>query len=47
MNISIGKVGTLADGRTVNVREDSKDGRSTLEIFNPLNRRTLIKIRYI
>lgn len=41
-----GKVGYLADGRTVNVRLESDAGVPTLEIFNPVNQ-TSIKIRYI
>ncbi|WP_088073884.1 T7SS effector LXG polymorphic toxin [Litchfieldia alkalitelluris] len=38
-----GRVGTLPDGRTVNVRNKSSDGRPTLEIFDGKNS---IKIRY-
>ena len=39
------KVGTLPDGRTVNVRNDSKDGRPTLE-YKKNGTRNKIKIRY-
>ena len=39
-------VGELEDGRTVNVRNHSKEGHPTLEIYNPANRKS-IKIRYI
>ncbi|UJW58062.1 LXG domain-containing protein [Bacillus sp. A116_S68] len=42
-DIPNGKVGTLPDGRTVNVRNNSSDGRPTLEIFDGKNS---IKIRY-
>lgn len=38
------KVGQLPDGRTINVRKDSSDGRATLEIEK--TRRKTIKIRY-
>lgn len=38
-----GKVGTLPDGRTVNVRTKSSDGRPTLEIYDGKNS---TKIRY-
>ncbi|MCR6111023.1 septum formation inhibitor Maf [Bacillus sp. A301a_S52] len=38
-----GIVGTLPDGRTVNVRNNCSDGRPTLEIFDGKNS---IKIRY-
>lgn len=40
-----GKVGTLPDGRTANVRAESDDKRPTLEIYNQKNGRK-IKIRY-
>ena len=43
-DIPTGKVGTLADGRSVNVRAKSSDGRITLEIQNANNSK--IKIRY-
>jgi hypothetical protein len=39
------KVGTLPDGRSVNVRNDSSDGRPTLEIYDPKTEKS-IKIRY-
>ena len=38
-----GKIGTLSDGRTVNVRIKSSDGRPTLEIYDGKNS---TKIRY-
>jgi hypothetical protein len=38
-----GKYGKLPDGRTVNIRISSSDGRPTLEIFDGKNS---IKIRY-
>lgn len=38
-----GKVGKLPDGRTVNVRNKSSDGRPTLEIYDG---KKSIKIRY-
>lgn len=41
--IPSGKVGTLQDGRTVNVRMKSSDGRATLEIYDG---KSSIKIRY-
>ena len=41
---SSGKTGKLADGRNVNVRVDSSDGRPTLEIMNKNGTRT--KVRY-
>ncbi|TDX51134.1 RHS repeat domain-containing protein [Orenia marismortui] len=44
-DIPVGKLGTLPDGRRVNVRNKSSDGRPTLEIYNPNNGRK-IKIRY-
>ncbi len=40
-----GKIGDLLNNRTVNVRNTSEDGRSTLEILNRINKRK-IKIRY-
>lgn len=40
-----GKVGILEDGRTINVREVSTDGRPTLEIYDPQTNHS-IKIRY-
>ncbi len=40
-----GKVGDLPDGRTANVRVKSDDGRATLEIYNPVDEKS-IKIRY-
>ena len=42
---SIGKSGTLPDGRIVNVRKHSHDGKAILEIYNPINKER-IKIRY-
>jgi hypothetical protein len=39
------KLGDLPDGKTVNVRIESKDSRPTLEFYNPVNGRK-IKIRY-
>lgn len=39
-----GRTGRLEDGRTVDVRETSSDGRPTLEIIKPNNRR--IKFRF-
>ncbi len=39
------RVGTLADGRTINVRTNSTHGSPTLEIYNPSNERKL-KFRY-
>jgi filamentous hemagglutinin len=44
MHIPSGKTGKLADGRNVNVRVDSSDGRPTLEIMNKNGTRT--KVRY-
>ena len=41
--IPSGKVGTLPDGRTINVRTKSSDGRVTLEIYDG---KSSIKIRY-
>lgn len=35
------KIGTLTDGRIINIRKESSDERPTLEIYNPI-----IKIRY-
>lgn len=43
--IEIGLVGRLPDGKYINVRTSSEDGRPTLEIFNPANKGK-IKIRY-
>lgn len=40
-----GKVGSLPDGRVVNVRTGSKEGRPTLQIYDAKNRSS-IKIRY-
>lgn len=45
MKGKVGKIGNLKDGRTVNVRVKSKEGRPTLEIFDP-NSKNSIKIRY-
>lgn len=42
-DIPNGKVGKLPDGRTINVRANSSDGRATLEIYDGKNS---IKIRY-
>lgn len=39
------KIGKLSDGRTVNLRNKSKQGSITLEIYNPINRKS-IKFRY-
>ncbi len=44
-DISTGKIGILPDGRDVNVRIKSKDGRSTLEIYDRKTKKS-IKIRY-
>ncbi|MCJ0743874.1 DUF6443 domain-containing protein [Pedobacter montanisoli] len=44
--IANGKVGKTADGKTVNVRNKSSDGRPTLEVYNPNTRQSEIKIRY-
>ncbi len=44
--IANGKVGKTADGKTVNVRNESSDGRPTLEVYNPNTRQSEIKIRY-
>ncbi len=41
-----GWVGILPDGRTIIVREQSKEGRPTLEIQQPGNKGKVIKIRY-
>jgi hypothetical protein len=41
--ISTGKIGKLSDGRVINVRNASTDGRPTLEIYNGSRS---IKIRY-
>ncbi len=38
-------IGTLPDGRTINVRPQSSHGRPTLEIFDPVTKKA-IKIRY-
>lgn len=43
--IATGKRGVLKDGRDVNVRWRSEDGRPTLEIFNRNNKKS-IKFRY-
>ena len=40
-----GRTGTLKDGKSVTVRPGSSDGRPTLEVRNPANRRG-IEIRY-
>jgi len=44
-DISTGKVGTLPDGRSVNVRTKSSDTRVTLEIYDPVTEKST-KIRY-
>ena len=38
-------IGTLSDGRIINVRPDSSEGSITLEIYNPTNSKKL-KFRY-
>lgn len=42
-NIPGGRTGELPDGRRINVRDHSSDGRPTLEVQNGKNR---IKVRY-
>lgn len=42
-DIPTGKLGKLPDGRTVNVRTKSSEGRPTLEIYDGKNS---TKIRY-
>lgn len=45
-DIAVGKVGRTADGKTINVRSKSSDGRPTLEIYNPGSGQSETKIRY-
>ena len=42
---SIGKSGILPDGRLVNLRKYSHDGRPVLEIYDPINKERM-KFRY-
>lgn len=41
-----GRIGKTPDGKTVNVRNKSLDGRPTLEVYNPNTRKTETKFRY-
>lgn len=41
-----GLTGKLPDGTQANIRWDSRDGRSTLEIYDPIRGRSTVKIRY-
>ena len=45
-NMPGGRLGTTPDGKTVNVREKSRDGRPTLEIYNPNTKQEETKFRY-
>lgn len=45
MEGKIGKMGELPDGTRINVRAKSKEGRPTLEIFDPGNKNS-VKFRY-
>jgi hypothetical protein len=40
------RLGRTPDGKTVNVREKSSDGRPTVEIYNPNTGKEEVKIRY-
>lgn len=41
-----GRIGKTPDGKTVNVRDKSLDGRPTLEVYNPNTKRIETKFRY-
>ncbi|NCI45797.1 RHS repeat-associated core domain-containing protein [Sediminibacterium soli] len=41
-----GRIGKTTDGKTINVRDKSLDGRPTLEVYNPNTRQIETKFRY-